>query len=399
MLRSNIRRSRPTSISQSVTPPRIFLAHIGGQHASRLAAILSSKEWLSVFATGVLVSKSGLANSVKRYWSAGLFSLVPQQLIPSDLRKYWNHILWWFFDFLVSRNTQLGRASIVVGFENSALSLFRRARAKCQGIRCVLECPSVHHSKQVYGPLTAIGTSFVRAIDDRKNKEIELADKIIVLSKFAKQTFIDAGVPADKVSIIRLGVDTEFFSYRPLPETKHGIRFLFAGSATYWKGVDILFEAFDQIGDATSTLRFIGVKTPLLNGLLRSSRGATATGPIPRQSLIEEYAAAHILVLPSRFDGFGMVVSEAMSIGRPVIVSDHVGASDLVKTEGSDKSGWIVPADDAGALAEAMRDAIARREELSTYGRSARRAIESNSWKEYSHSIDHFYFDVAKMSN
>ena len=57
-------------------------------------------------------------------------------------------------------------------------------------------------------------------------------------------------------------------------------------------------------------------------------------------------------MLPSRNDSFGMVVPEALASGTPVLVSDRVGAPRTWSTEG--KNGWIVPVDDAGALADRM---------------------------------------------
>jgi len=88
-------------------------------------------------------------------------------------------------------------------------------------------------------------------------------------------------------------------------------------------------------------------------GLLAGRDGArvTATGPVGQPELAAELRRADCLVLPSRNDSYGMVVAEALACGLPVLVSDMVGAGELVTTG---RNGWIVPAGDAAALAERM---------------------------------------------
>jgi Glycosyltransferase len=282
-----------------------------------------------------------------------------------------------------------------MGFENSALSLFRSAKSSAHGSRCVLECPSVHYGSQTYGSLTAVGKWFVGRIDARKREEIELADHIVVLSRFAARTFTDAGVSPERIEVIPLGVDCEFFCYSPFPDTSKGVRFLFVGAATYWKGVDLLIDAFSKVSDGSHSLRFVGVTTPLLMNRLRDSSNISTAGPVSRSALRREYGAAHILVLPSRFDGFGMVVSEALATGRPVIVSDHVGAADIVNTEGPNQSGWVVQANNVDALADAMREAIRKANSLEYLGKAGRHAMEFLSWDHYGEKVASFYMRVA----
>src|SRR4029079_8151257 len=89
--------------------------------------------------------------------------------------------------------------------------------------------------------------------------------------------------------------------------------------------------------------------------------GVTVLGSLSQAELAARLRAADCLVLPSRNESFGMVVPEALAAGLPVLVSDRVGASDLV-TEG--RNGWVVRAGDARALAERMLGASRNREDL-----------------------------------
>lgn len=177
----------------------------------------------------------------------------------------------------------------------------------------------------------------------------------------------------------------------PPAPSSDGVRFLFVGAGTYGKGVDLLISAYERVSRESDSLRIVGVPTPLVRGLVRGRRNISLAGSMDPDALREEYASAHVLVLPSRFDGFGMVVTEALSTGRPVIVSARVGAADLVVSEGPDKCGWIVPSDDVEALARAMHEAASEPQALSALALAARRAAERASWSRYDDAIRRFY--------
>ena len=75
---------------------------------------------------------------------------------------------------------------------------------------------------------------------------------------------------------------------------------------------------------------------------------------IPHVELFKQYQKADVLVFPTLCDGFGMVVTEAFAHGLPVITTNRAGAADLVR---HGENGLIVPAGDAGALAQALNGA------------------------------------------
>jgi glycosyltransferase involved in cell wall biosynthesis len=85
-------------------------------------------------------------------------------------------------------------------------------------------------------------------------------------------------------------------------------------------------------------------------------------------------------VLPSRNDSFGMVVPEALACGLPVLVSDMVGAKELVDPG---RNGWIVPAGDAGALAERMAWCVRHREAVGAMRERCRASAEAATWPAY----------------
>jgi len=101
---------------------------------------------------------------------------------------------------------------------------------------------------------------------------------------------------------------------------------------------------------------------------------------VTQDELATELRGADCLVLPSRNDSFGMVVAEALACGTPVIVSEMVGAKDLVEER---VSGWIVPTEDADALAARMLRCARDPEALRAMAPAAREAAEAATWAAY----------------
>jgi glycosyltransferase involved in cell wall biosynthesis len=96
--------------------------------------------------------------------------------------------------------------------------------------------------------------------------------------------------------------------------------------------------------------------------------------------IAEEFTHADCLVLPSRCDGFGLVVAEALGSGLPAIVSEHVGAKDLVQESGA---GWVVAAGDAAALAARMRACVDDPQSVLEAKNKARASASAWTWERY----------------
>jgi glycosyltransferase involved in cell wall biosynthesis len=136
--------------------------------------------------------------------------------------------------------------------------------------------------------------------------------------------------------------------------------FLFSGSLIARKGVDLLAGAFVRLAQEVPRvrLRIVG------EGELRESMAQTLRPMSERveflgfknwDELPAEYARADVLCVPSRYDGWGLVVPEGLAAGLPVIATDRMGAA--LEFVESGRNGWLIRAGDQEALLEVMREA------------------------------------------
>jgi len=132
--------------------------------------------------------------------------------------------------------------------------------------------------------------------------------------------------------------------------------FLFCGQMIARKGVDLLLEAFQRLGSSAQLL-LVGREAELPQFLailpVDVRKRIVYAGFQPPEELPRFFSQADVFVLPSRYDGWGVVVNQALGAGLPIICSDMVGAGrDLVKEE---VNGLLFPAGDSAALAEKMQ--------------------------------------------
>jgi glycosyltransferase involved in cell wall biosynthesis len=157
---------------------------------------------------------------------------------------------------------------------------------------------------------------------------------------------------------------------------------LFAGKFQAKKRPDDLLSAFLALARADVSLFFVGDGE--MEASLRAQAGTHPRihfAPFQNQSLMPRtYALADLFVLPSfgRDETWGLAVNEAMCLGKPIIVSSHVGcAQDLVRPG---ENGLVFPAGNVSALTEALRDALADPVRLAQWGDRSREIISDYSY-------------------
>ena len=149
-------------------------------------------------------------------------------------------------------------------------------------------------------------------------------------------------------------------------KVKHDrINLLYSGQFIERKGIDTLLQAFADIAEDCPTVDLIlagGTAENIDDCLIpeKYRQRIIFAGFVQPANLPGLFAQADIFILPSRYDGWGVVINEALGAGLPVIASDRVGAAhDLVIP---DENGYLFPAGDSGELAACIKKLAGSRE-------------------------------------
>jgi len=230
--------------------------------------------------------------------------------------------------------------------------------------------------------------SWSKSVFDRIVPALTLkkASRIIAVSDHEAAYLAELGVPPERIHVIPNGVDLgEFAQLPPAPVTRDGIIGLFVGRIDPdQKGLDTLVRAMALLPRSFPLrIRLVGEDwggTEPLRSLAQRLGVAdrlTFVGKLERQALLQEYARAQFLVLPSLFEPFGIVLLEAMAAGLPVIASRVGGIPEIVQ---DGETGLLVEPGNPGALAESLLR-LGNNERLrGSMGRAAQERVAGYDW-------------------
>lgn len=301
------------------------------------------------------------------------------------------------FDKWVAGSLKKEQPHIVHTYEHAAFSILKRAHKL--GIFSVYEQPSQHHSfftsvaRQQMNLYPQLNTESALLLTNekaerrnrRRDKELELADMILCNSTFTKNTLMAAGISPEKVKILPL-------AFPPVRENKpekaagKPLAFLHAGNQSLRKGSHLLYEAWRkcQFSESEAELWLVG-KMQLPESMRKNLPGKVLIKPnLPQQELLDLYNQADVFVLPTLADGFGMVVTEAMANGLPVMATQNCCAPDLIE---HGKNGWILPAGEIGPLVENMRALVQNPFLIKEIGINAIKKARNWQWPDYQQTL------------
>ncbi|HEX5807085.1 MAG TPA: glycosyltransferase family 4 protein [Anaerolineales bacterium] len=174
------------------------------------------------------------------------------------------------------------------------------------------------------------------------------------------------------------------------------LRILFLGNVIYRKGLHTLLKAV-TIQPAAFQIDVVGSLTPepaytrLIEELVAQNdlySSVVLHGPLDKEPLIEKLRQAHVLVVPSSYEGFGIVYLEGMGFGLPAI-GTTVGAAGEVIEHG--QTGYLIEPDDSSALATHLHSLAEDRDLLRRLSLHAReRYLRQPSWTETAGRIRRF---------
>jgi glycosyltransferase involved in cell wall biosynthesis len=202
---------------------------------------------------------------------------------------------------------------------------------------------------------------------DEERCVLAAAAGVIATSDWLRQQLVTRhGVDPERVSVAPPGVQPAPVA----PPSPSGNRLICVAPVAAHKGHDVLVDALARLPDLEWTCTCVG-SLDRDSGFASGVRAAVAeqgigdrmvfAGVHTRSELADDYAASDLLVLPTRSESYGMVLTEALARGLPVIASDVGGvveaATGTTKRAGAsaDFPGALVAPDDADALAEQLR--------------------------------------------
>jgi len=279
----------------------------------------------------------------------------------------------------------------IYAYETQCERVFEAAAAR--GVATLLDLPSPE-ADYVFGLLQAEQRKFPEFEETepsalvglqagrtrRRLRECQLSTIIFANSAFTKRSWVAAGVEESKIHVLPLGAPA------PAPgaaesRREGALRFIWAGTFGIRKGAHYLVDAWRRLeAGARAELHVFGSQRLPDRMIAGLPPNLVIHGPVPQRELFEEYTRADLLVFPTLCDGFGLVVTEAMAHGVPVLTTTQAGAADFV-THG--ESGLIVSPADAADLTDKLAWCLSHPDELRAMRPAAIAAVANWQWPHY----------------
>jgi len=354
---------------------RIDLAAAGKFHAHHLAAQLARRGRLRDFYNVRRALGPPPGVPVARFHNRLDLALwaAAARLAPVDV-GYRHDRAYERFDAWLARRLERRPPGVLHSWNGNSRLTFRALEGR--GWRRCLERSCPHNQVQhelLQEESAALGVSYTRdlAVLEHAIEELYLADIIVAPSRYSAGSYRDRAL-ARKVRINPLGGNVRY-QERPVERKAGGLRVLMVGNNFLRKGTHYLIEAFARIADPQAELWIRGDVPAEYRARVRDSR-VHVLPAVTAQHLERLYREADVFVQPSIDEGFGMTVFEALGFGLPVVVTENVGARDLLRPEVA----VTVPIRDARALAEAIE--VARTLPGEAFDRARRAILERHSW-------------------
>jgi len=382
---------------------KIIVAQPNKQYCNELLKALHQEHYLGRFFTLLAGNKmpwlQNIApNTIKQELRKRTF-----QDIPSDLIQHFPALLIYHkfmtddisskvkrsfkrFDQAVASALKTEDYDMAISYENANYYTFKQA--KQQGKPTILDLAQVHHHtiREIHNLVSlekTLTNEKLEIIDELKQQALEITDYVLTLSGFAKETLVQNGIHAEKIFVANLGINPALFTLKTAWNTNKKLTFLFVGTMTSRKGIDLLLKVFQELNLTTVELLLVG---PMADSKAIMEQYASVFTYIPflhHEELVKYYQKADVFVFPSYLDSWAQTVIEAMACGTPAIVSEHTGAKDAVQQGG----GFVIPINDAKALKEKILYFVENRHAIEEMGRKAHLIAQQYTWDNYYHQI------------
>lgn len=408
---------------------KIILSHSGKQHSYHVAKALSDLGYLKKFYTSSYIRSARLQKQLIRlgdtFWTRRFLEGLGGELVVSNWRFELKEFIYnrlfgngfrtqmaiyqrdVLFDRFISQQVHQFAGRAFWGFQGSCNDSLLAAKNAGKYTVCELTTAHVTSAQRMLGEEQKLHPEWADSFDNlifpvqyqrRLEEEPFLADKVVAASKFTKQSLLDAGLSSDKIYHLPLGFDAgsiPFDQHSFSPYKDRPLKLLYVGRITQRKGIKYLLEAVKQYSRKDVELFIIGNKHGRGEGL-KYYKGLFQLHPSLAQSKVfNSYREYDALVLPSVFEGFGLVIVEAMAAGLPVITTPHTIGPDIIE---EDQNGYLVPIRDVNAIQESI-DKLAnkRPEALLNMRINARNSAMKFTWDAYRDRLKEFLETISMV--
>ena len=281
----------------------------------------------------------------------------------------------------------------VYAYEDGALHTFKAARA--QGLVCFYDLPigywraahEIYLEESDLQPSWACTLTGLEDSPDKlliKDEELSLSSAVIVPSEYVRSTLIQHDACSSPIHVVPFGSPPPLNNLHQAPNSSSPLRVLFVGSLGQRKGLSYALEAVELLGDSVK-LTLIGRPTtancsPLNAALVRHNWIET----LSHQQILEQMRQHDVLLFPTLFDGFGLVITEALSQGLPVITTVNSGGPECIR---HGLEGFIVPIRSSEAVAEHLLQLANNRDQLESMRLACLRRAAELSWSCYEREL------------
>ncbi|MBQ0060659.1 MAG: glycosyltransferase family 4 protein [Bacteroidales bacterium] len=274
-------------------------------------------------------------------------------------------------------------------YEDVALHTFRKA--KKLGKTCIYDLPIGHwramrvlldeeRKRNPEWAMTIGGFNDSDAKLERKDEELCLADKIYVASTFTKKSLDLFPERLADIEVIPYGFPPVNRNRVYTSSHNRKIKALYVGGLSQRKGISYVFEACEALSKHVE-LTVVGKgDVEGCAALKQEISKVNYISSLSHDKVLELMAESDVLLFPSLFEGFGLVITEAMSQGTPVITTDRTCGPDII-TDGMD--GWIVETGSAQPIIKVLNNIISEPAQLMSIGRAAMDTASKRPWSKY----------------
>ncbi len=284
-------------------------------------------------------------------------------------------------------------ASAIYAYEDGAYYSFQKA--KQLNLTCFYDLPigywrSMHNLLSQEKEINPEWACTFEGLNDssqklnKKDKEIQLADVMIVASSFTLLTLKDFPGQLPRVHVIPYAFPTALNRSFESFKNNRKLKFLFVGGLSQRKGLSYLFDALTGLENHVS-LTVLGrtgtANCKILNDNLKKH---TWISTLPHTKVLELMRQHDVLIFPSLFEGFGLVITESMAQGTPVITTERTAGPDVIK---NNENGWIIKAGSVEALKAAIEKLLLKPHLIEEAGRQTLETAKKRTWEMYAREL------------